>query len=272
MQVSEGDIVDAVEFAHCDGLHSADRNGAFRFRRLTAHDEGMREQYRPSQRIGSCSFGEVSPNTRHGRSEDVGMSTSPGHVQLDARDLRLEIRNPVKGDGPELIAQHHRSTDLADASDQVQAAGSGKGCPGSEPHRGIVIAGRRDDDRPRRPDCLEASIAHGDRVGTGNRAVVDVPRHDHDVDAVFADGICDGTEHTRLIGQQIDAVKGATYMPIGGVQNLHESDGRAAHRHRRSPTLTASSVCPNPRASGDPAHNPSGSFGEEPETIAPSRR
>ncbi len=96
------------------------------------------------------------------------MSTSPGHVQLDARDLRLEIRNPVKRDRSELITERHRSTDLADSGDQMQSAGSCKGRPGTEPHRGIVVAGRGDDDRSGRPDCLEASIAHRDRVGTGN--------------------------------------------------------------------------------------------------------
>ncbi len=123
------------------------------------------------------------------------------------------------------VLQDDGVLDLRHPGDQVQTAVRGERCSGSEPHRRIVVARGRDDDRTGRADGLEARIAHRDRVGTRDRTVVDVAGYDDHIDVLLGDEACDRVEGTTLVGEKVDTVEGAPDVPVGGVQD--------AHGHRR---------------------------------------
>ncbi|KLL97149.1 hypothetical protein NJ76_11100 [Rhodococcus sp. IITR03] len=132
-----------------------------------------------------------------------------------------------------LVVQDDGAVDLRHAGDQVQTTVRGEGGTGAETDRRVVVAGGGDDDRPCLTDGLETGVAHGHRVGTRDRPVVHVARHDHHVDPAFGHQIGDGPQRTRLVGEQVDTVEGAADVPVGGVQDPHGTDGRGGDRHPR---------------------------------------
>ena len=182
----------------------------------------MREHYGPHPATSGTAFTQIGGDAIHRRGENLLVCPRRRNLQLDSGGLGLEVRNPVERNGTELVIDDDGAADIGHSRHQVQAPGRGERGTGTEPCRRIVVASCGDDDRTCAADRLEAPVAHQHGVRAGYRAVVDVPRHDHDVDTLRRNQIRDGRQRGSLIGEQIDTVEGAADVPVRSVQDPHD--------------------------------------------------
>ena len=68
---------------------------------------------------------------------------------------------------------------------------------------------------------MERLVGQRDRVDGGQRPVVDVAGHDHQVDALGLDGLDQVVDVRRLRGEEVLAVERPAQVPVGGVQDAH---------------------------------------------------
>ena len=70
---------------------------------------------------------------------------------------------------------------------------------------------------------MERVVGERDRVDGGKGTVVDVARHDHEVDLFGLDGLDQVVDVRRLHREEVLAVERPAQVPVGGVQQAHGS-------------------------------------------------
>lgn len=70
----------------------------------------------------------------------------------------------------------------------------------------------------------ERVVGQRDRVDLGERAVVDVARHDHEVDLLGLHDLQEVIGVRALMGEHPLAVERPAKVPVGGVQDAHRTN------------------------------------------------
>ena len=106
----------------------------------------------------------------------------------------------------------------------------------AQPDGRVVVAGGEHDLRPGVDQPSDRLGEQLDGRRAGQRAVVDVAAHQHRVDPFGAHDIDEVVDVASLGGQHPHTVERASQVPVGGVDQPHVPEARAAGGHGLEPT------------------------------------
>jgi hypothetical protein len=123
----------------------------------------------------------------------------------------------------------------------VDARGVHQPAPEAESPGGVVVAADEDDAGAGLAEAHQRRFAQLDGVERRHGPVVDVAGDEHGVDALGPDRLDQRVQEGRLRVPQVSPVQRAAQVPVGGVQQPHDttvgrrSDKSGSDTHQRRP-------------------------------------
>ena len=166
---------------------------------------------------------EVGAHASHrlGERRLVGAGREPPRL---VQRLRVEVGDAVDRDRPVGVLEQHRRADRRRVRADVDTGSVEEPGAEAEPLGGVVVARDEHDPGTRRSQPRERLVREPDGVDVGERAVVDVTRDDHQVDALGRDDLEQVVDVRRLVLEHADAMERASQVPVGGVEDPHRSN------------------------------------------------
>jgi hypothetical protein len=158
-----------------------------------------------------------------------------GDAQRLPHEVRLEVGDRVH----EPVPDRDRLPDSRGVGADVHVGAREQLGAEAEP-RGRVVVARDQDDRRELAQPRERLVGEPHRLHRRQRAIVEVARDEHRVDAPLARQRDEEIDERSLRAQQVLAVEGASEVPVGGVEQAH----------RRSTIARAPDGSPAVRAEG----------------------
>ncbi len=215
--MAEGGVVHPVEDPGRDGRDPAHRDVALTVARLAADHEGVRQHHRPRPRRP---LGQIRPDPLHRGAEHLLVAPALQPEPLPGEG-RLQVRQPVHGDRAVFVREQDGHGAAVRVSPQVDTGPVDQPGADAEAAGGVVVAA---DEHRRHPEIcqpVQHLVEERDGVEGGQRAVVDVPRHQHGVDPLLPGHRHQVVEEGALGLVQALPVERAAEVPVGGVQKSH---------------------------------------------------
>jgi hypothetical protein len=145
------------------------------------------------------------------------------HPERVLHQGRFEIRQSVEGDITGRVTEDHRRPDGRRVGAQMDAGAVDEPGADTEAAGRVVVAGDHHRRHTEAGEPVQRVVEELDRGQRGHRPVVHITRHDHRVDLALPR---DGDEMADELGlrpEHVHPVEGAAEMPVGRVQQSHDS-------------------------------------------------
>lgn len=219
VQVAQGRVGDVLERRDGDARDATDTDVALGLRWLGAGDEGVGDHDRPHARPTR----EVASYAAH-RLAERGLVGARGQPPRGEQCRRVEPRQWVERHRSVLVLEQHRGAHPGQVRAHVDPRTVEQPRPEPEATGRVVVAARHDDAGAGGGEPGEGLVGQPDRVDLGQRPVVDVARHDHDVDALGLHDLDQVVHERRLVAEESFPVEGPAQVPVGGVEDAHTTN------------------------------------------------
>ena len=218
VEVAERGVGDAVEERRRHHRHAPDADVTLRLARQAAGHEGVGQHHRAHRPRG-----QVGAHAAHGLGDGRLVAASRQPPRLVER-LRVEVGETVHRDRAVLVGQEDRRTDPGGVGAQEDAGRVDQPRAEAEALGRVVVAGRQHHLGARGGQPGERLVSQAYGVDVGQGAVVDVARDDDEVHLLRLDHPDQVVDEGRLVLEHAHAVERATEVPVGGVEDPHETN------------------------------------------------
>ncbi len=232
MEVAQRDVVDTVEQTGRHPGHPADADVALGLAGLAAGDERVRQHHRP--RAGGAE-GEVAAYSAEGLGQRGLVGAHRQRPGLGERQ-GVEVGQAVDRDGSVLVGQLDGCADRGGVGADEHAGRVDQPRAEPEPLGGVVVAAGQHHLGARAGEPHQRLVGQPDGVDLGERAVVDVTGDDHEVDPLGLDHLEQVVDVRRLVREHPLAVERPAQVPVGGMEDAHETTVGADADTTREPT------------------------------------
>ena len=148
----------------------------------------------------------------------------------------VEVGQAVDRDGSVLVGQLDGRADRGGVGADEHAGRVDQPRAEPEPLGGVVVAAGQHHLGARAGEPHQRLVGQPDGVDLGERAVVDVTGDDHEVDPLGLDHLEQVVDVRRLVREHPLAVERPAQVPVGGVEDAHETTVGADADTTREPT------------------------------------
>ena len=227
VQVAERDVAEPAEDFRGHLPHPAHRDVALGFAGRSPGHPPVGHDHPAAHAAGV----RVGPDAVHRVGEHPGMPPSDASREVASDRVGFGVRHAVDRHRPVRVLQQDRPVQRADPGTQVHAGLVQQAAAEAEPAGGVVVAADQHDPRPGGVQPEQGVLAQLDGVHRGHGPVVHVPRDQHHVHLLGADGIDEVIKEGGLRRAEIGPVQRPAQVPVGRVQHEHGPEHSGGDRH-----------------------------------------